>query len=82
MTDNGGRHISSTWAFIIYIVSMMSGFVFATFFPAAPYGVLAPSLTAGAGAYWAKRLVQRSEKYGGSGVKQSFTTDPNQPIGD
>jgi len=85
MTDNGGRHISSTWAFIIYIVSMMSGFVFATFFPAAPYGVLAPSLTAGAGAYWGKRLLQKSDKYGrntNSVVKKSFTPDPNQPIGD
>ncbi len=73
-----GKQISSTWAFIIYAILLSGGFVFATFFPA-PYEIFAWALTAGAGAYWGKRLLQKSSKYGACG---STTVDPQQPIGD
>lgn len=57
--------ITSSEMLLICIASLVGGFVFSTFFPAAPYGVLAPSIVAVAGAYWAKRTVQKSEKYNG-----------------
>jgi uncharacterized membrane protein YeaQ/YmgE (transglycosylase-associated protein family) len=50
---------------LICLVALVAGFVFTTFFPAAPYGVLAPSIVAIAGTYFTKRLLQKQEKYNG-----------------
>lgn len=74
------RQMSSTWAFIVYVAAMVSGFVFATIFPAAPYEIYAWAVTAGVGAYWGKRLAQKSTKFGANGSTNGV--DPAQPIGD
>lgn len=68
--------ITSSEIVLIAIVSLFAGFIFSTFFPAAPYGVFAPAIVGLAGAYWTKRLVQKSEKYGGSCVS-SIKTPPD-----
>ncbi len=58
--------VGSTVAFVIYSIIMVGGFVWATFFLTAPYQTLAEFLTLGAAAYWGKRLLQKSSKYGGN----------------
>ena len=57
--------VTSSEIVLIALVSLFAGFIFTTFFPAAPYGVFAPAIVGLAGAYWAKRTIQKSEKYGG-----------------
>ena len=51
--------IGSTWAFLIYILVMVGGMVWRTFFAAAPYETMALYLTAGVTAYLGKRLMQK-----------------------
>jgi uncharacterized membrane protein YeaQ/YmgE (transglycosylase-associated protein family) len=58
--------ITSSEIVLISMVSLFSGLIFATFFPAAPYGVFAPAVVGLAGSYFAKRVIQKSEKYGGN----------------
>lgn len=57
--------IGSSKAFIITVLSLFAGMVFTTLFPAAPYGVFAPTLGLAFSAYVAKRLIQKEEKFGG-----------------
>lgn len=83
--ENGGAHISSTTAFILYAVLLTAGYVFATIFPVAPFEIYAYAFSAGVAAYWGKRLIQKSEKYSGSGggaIRNGLNVDPQQPIGD
>lgn len=56
-------HISSGQAYILTLVSLLSGMAFTTFFPAAPYGIFAPTVGIVFGAYITKRLVQKSAKF-------------------
>ena len=65
MAGNNARTLKSWQAFFIAIGVLTAGFVWTTFFKEAPYGVFAPAVVGLAGGYWAKRTIQRSEKYGG-----------------
>ncbi len=66
--------VGSTAAFIIYAIIMVGGFIWVTFFPAAPYMILAEFITIGAAAYWGKRLLQRASKYGTNSPPTQTTT--------
>lgn len=57
--------ISSSVMLMICVIVLAGGFVWATFYPGSPYGVLAPSIVALASAYWVKRTVQKNENFGG-----------------
>jgi hypothetical protein len=57
--------IGSGVALLLCVSALFVGYLFSAFFPAAPYGVLAPSIVALAGGYWTKRTIQKTEKYGG-----------------
>ena len=57
--------INSSQMLLACVLSLLGGYIWATFFPAAPYGVFAPSLVGIASAYWVKRTVQKSDKYSG-----------------
>jgi hypothetical protein len=63
--------ISSSWMLLSCVLVLLGGFIWATFFPASPYGVLAPSVVGLACGYWTKRTVQKSEKYGGTNYPKS-----------
>jgi hypothetical protein len=58
--------IGSSATLLICVTALFVGYIWTTFFPAAQYGVFAPSLVALAGAYFTKRVVQKSEKFGGA----------------
>jgi hypothetical protein len=72
--------ISSSLMLLICVLVLLSGFIWATFFPNSPYGVLAPSVVALAAGYWTKRTVQKNAKFGGSCYKPD--EKPSGPIGD
>jgi len=69
--------ITSSQMLLVCVLSLLAGFVWATFFPAAPYGVFAPAVLGLATAYWTKRTIQKSEKY--SGVYPVRTLSERQP---
>jgi len=58
-------HITSTHAYILTLASLLCGMVFTAYFPAAPYGVFAPTVGLIFGAYITKRLAQKSAKFNG-----------------
>jgi hypothetical protein len=58
-------HITSTQAYILTLASLLCGMVFTTWYPAAPYGVFAPTVSVIFGAYITKRLIQKEAKFGG-----------------
>ena len=60
--------IGSSIAFVVYCALMLAGFVFSTFFTAAPYLAFAVQLTIGFGAYVGKRLLQKKGEYNGKDV--------------
>lgn len=51
--------IKSWLAFLIYCLLISMGMIWNTFYPSAPYGVFAPTLTTGFLGYVAKRLIQK-----------------------
>ena len=59
-------HITSTHAYILTLASLLCGMVFTTWFPAAPYGVFAPTVGIIFGAYITKRLIQKEAKFNGA----------------
>lgn len=63
-------HITSTHAYILTLASLLCGMVFTTYFPAAPYGVFAPTVGVIFGAYITKRLAQKSALFNGSEVEK------------
>jgi dolichol kinase len=57
------RGMNTTKSFIIWIIGLYIGFIWATFFPNAPFQVFATALTAGLGAVIGKRLFQKHNKF-------------------
>jgi hypothetical protein len=57
--------IGSGFALLLCVFLLFVGYLFSAFFPAAPYGVMAPSIVAIAGAYFTKRVVQKNVNFGG-----------------
>ena len=55
--------IRTTHALIIGIVLLAGGYVWATFYPDAPYSIFAPALVGLFGGYTYKRLQQKKEVY-------------------
>lgn len=55
---------------IICVAVLAAGFFWSTFFPSAPFGVLAPSVVALATAYFTKRVVQKNDNFGGAEYKK------------
>lgn len=70
--------IGSTIAFVLYLLVMVGGFIWVTFFPAAPYMILAEFITIGAAAYWGKRLLQRASRYGTNSPPTETTTEEKE----
>ncbi|MCK9597990.1 MAG: hypothetical protein M0R06_03050 [Sphaerochaeta sp.] len=70
--------VTSSGMLIICVLVLAAGFFWATFFPSAPFGVLAPSVVALATAYFTKRVVQKSDKFGGSEYSKTQRGCPNE----
>ncbi len=74
--------ITSSETLILCLAALVFGFVWNTFYPAAPYGVLAPSVVGLAGGYWAKRTIQKQEKYGGNVYPVGQVKPPSDYMGE
>lgn len=61
--------ISTTWAVIIFSVLVTFGFVWSTYHKEAPFNVYSDTLLFAFLGVTAKRLVQKSEKFGGKSEK-------------
>jgi uncharacterized membrane protein YbhN (UPF0104 family) len=58
--------IGSSTTLLICVSLLFVGYIFNAYVPAAPYGTMAPAIVALASAYFTKRVVEKSEKYGGT----------------
>jgi hypothetical protein len=73
--------IGSSATLLICAVLLFTGFIFSAFYPAAPYGVMAPSLVALAGAYWTKRTIQKNPSFGGGPKPDEVVTTTRTTTG-
>lgn len=58
--------ISTSLAFVMYVVAMSGGMVFATFIESVPFLAFATQFTIGFVAYITKRLIQKKKEYNGN----------------
>ena len=69
------NHISSSLAFILTLLSLLSAFILRTFYPSAPFEMFATTVGAVFGAYITKRVIQKQAKFqpnGGNEVKDEM----------
>jgi hypothetical protein len=57
-------HITTSQTILISLVLLTAGFVWTTFYPAAPYALFSGAVGLVAGINTTKRLLQKQEKYG------------------
>ena len=57
-------HITTSQTIVLSLAIVMIGFIWATFYPAAPYGEFAVAVAGITGINTTKRLLQKQEKYG------------------
>jgi len=56
-------NIPSPLALLIYLFAMVGAYIWATFYPDAPFLAFATQLTIAFGTYITKRLIQKQDKY-------------------
>jgi len=57
-------HITTSQTIVLSLLLVTLGFLWKTFYPAAPYGEFAVAVAGIAGINTTKRLLQKQEKYG------------------
>jgi hypothetical protein len=72
-----GRMIPSWVAFLAALDTIIAGFIWTTFFPAAPYAVMVGGITALSGAYFGKRVLDK--KYLNSDGKNKESGEQHEP---
>ena len=72
--------VKSWQAFLIYCGTLLSGFIWTTFFKDAPYSVLATWSCAGLGIYVGKRLAQKYKTFNGQNIEQSVQKNEHQDV--
>lgn len=56
-------NLKTTQAFLITLATLLSGFIWATFYPDSPYVSFAGTVGLVFGAYAGKRLIQKKEEF-------------------
>ena len=80
MVKNVGRRktVPSWSTYVLTLFSLVAGYIWGTFYPLAPFSIFAPAVVGLAGAYFAKRVVDKKYTMNGG----SIPANPSQPIGD
>lgn len=78
-TESRGSRITSWSALALALVLLTAGYAWGTFFPA-PFDAYAAAIVAVTGAYFTKRLIQKSGRY--SAQSGSLDDEPKENIGD
>lgn len=79
--------VTSSGTILMSMAIVAAGFVFKTFYPSAPYETLVWATCGLAGGYFAKRTVQKTEKFsytlrnGGSGGSNTTVNHESVPSG-
>jgi len=72
------KTVPSWSAYVLTLSALLGGYIWGTFYPLAPFSIFAPAVVGLAGAYFAKRVVDKKYTMNGG----SIPANPSQPIGD
>ena len=57
------KHVGSSVAFLLTLLSLLAGYIWRSFYPSAPYEMFATTVGAVFGGYITKRVIQKQAKF-------------------